>query len=77
MVSDFNEIHSPPAGEEVRMEKDTRDLKEIVKELKENGLRCNCDLDNWQPEKTGHSWVCRIHRKTISLKYHPHEIRAY
>jgi len=26
-------------------------------------MRCNCDLDNWQPETdTGHSWVCRIHK---------------
>ena len=29
-------------------------------------LRCNCDLDNWEPEpSTGHSWVCRIHKAAI------------
>jgi len=40
---------------------------EIAKELsKTNG--CNCDLDNWEPEKsTGHSCVCRIHRATVQL----------
>ena len=31
------------------------------------GMRCNCDLDNWEPTKaTGHSWVCRIHRAAIA-----------
>ena len=30
----------------------------------EKTMQCNCDLDNWQPEKsTGHSWVCRIHKE--------------
>jgi len=38
-------------------------IREIVKELKESGMRCYCDLDNWQPEgDTGHSWVCPIHK---------------
>lgn len=46
-----------------------RDLKEIANELKENGMQCNCDLDNWVPEKsTGHSWVCRIHKEAMSIK---------
>jgi len=37
-------------------------LKEIAKEF-EATLQCNCDLDNWEPERdTGHSWVCRIHK---------------
>ncbi len=37
-------------------------LRAKVKEL-EKTMRCNCDLDNWQPEAdTGHSWVCRIHK---------------
>lgn len=44
-------------------------LKEIVKDLKDSGMRCNCDLDNWQPEtSTGHSWVCRIHKRAIAIK---------
>ncbi len=35
-------------------------LREIVEEVKKNH-RCNCDLDNWKPQKdSGHSWVCRI-----------------
>lgn len=38
-----------------------------VKEL-EKTMRCNCDLDNWEPEKnTGHSHVCRIHRAALGL----------
>lgn len=37
-------------------------IGQIVDEL-EKTTRCNCDLDNWQPEvSTGHSWVCRIHK---------------
>lgn len=36
-------------------------LREIVKQVKKEGKRCNCDLDNWQPQiDSGHSWVCRI-----------------
>ncbi len=42
------------------------DKKEIAKKLKDEGMRCNCDLDNWLPEKiTGHSYVCRIHKKAM------------
>jgi len=42
------------------MSKET--LREIAKRL-EKTMRCNCDLDNWQPDtRTGHSWVCRIHK---------------
>ncbi len=41
-------------------------LIEIVKELEKNN-KCNCDLDNWQPERnTGHSHVCRIHTQAVS-----------
>jgi hypothetical protein len=40
-------------------------LKEIATELSKT-MRCNCDLDNWQPEEsTGHSWVCRIHKAAM------------
>lgn len=39
------------------------DFKEIARTLKDQGMKCNCDLDNWEPEaSTGHSWVCRIHK---------------
>jgi hypothetical protein len=42
----------------------------ILKEL-ESKMQCNCDLDNWQPEpSTGHSSVCRIHKKAMSLQEH-------
>lgn len=42
-----------------------RSLREKAKELAKK-MRCNCDLDNWQPDtRTGHSWVCRIHRAAI------------
>jgi len=45
-------------------EVEMKTLKEIVAEVKTE-MRCNCDLDNWQPERdTGHSWVCRIHKES-------------
>jgi hypothetical protein len=35
---------------------------EILMRLKKT-LRCNCNLDKWEPGRdTGHSWVCRIHK---------------
>lgn len=38
------------------------DQREKAKEIYNSGVPCNCDLDNWEPDKrTGHSWVCRIH----------------
>jgi hypothetical protein len=38
------------------------DPYEIAKRLKAT-MQCNCDLDNWEPERsTGHSHVCRIHK---------------
>ena len=40
--------------------------REIAKELSQT-MQCNCDLDNWEPERsTGHSWVCRIHKAALS-----------
>jgi hypothetical protein len=37
-------------------------LKDHVADLKSEGMRCNCDLDNGKPNPdTGHSWFCRIH----------------
>ena len=40
--------------------------KSIAIEIKNRPTQCNCDLDNWEPEKlTGHSWVCRIHKMTL------------
>ena len=37
-----------------------------IAEILEKEMQCNCDLDNWEPEKkTGHSWVCRIHKKAL------------
>jgi hypothetical protein len=37
-------------------------LREYVKYFKSK-MRCNCDLDNWEPESsTGHSFVCQIHK---------------
>lgn len=56
------------------MKADTRLLREIAIELEEI-MRCNCDLDNWQPEKsTGHSFVCRIHKRAWTMKYKPHDL---
>lgn len=32
-------------------------------------LPCNCDLDNWEPERsTGHSHVCRIHKTVMQIQ---------
>ena len=51
------------------MDEDKRDLREIVKQLYAEGMGCNCDLDNWEPERsTGHSWVCRIHKRAMAIK---------
>ncbi len=42
-------------------------LHDHVADLKAEGMACNCDLDNWQPEaSTGHSHVCRIHHAAWS-----------
>jgi hypothetical protein len=41
--------------------------RDYARELKEGGMRCNCDLDTWEPEpSTGHSHVCRIHNAAIA-----------
>lgn len=42
---------------------DKKTPRDYATELRAEGMRCNCDLDNWEPEaSTGHSWVCRIHK---------------
>ena len=45
-------------------------LRDIAKSI-EPDMQCNCDLDNWEPERapqySGHSWVCRIHKKALSI----------
>lgn len=39
------------------------DLRARAKALMAGGMRCNCDLDNWEPTReTGHSHVCDIHK---------------
>lgn len=44
-----------------------QNLREKASELAKT-MRCNCDLDKWEPDRrTGHSWVCRIHRAAIGL----------
>lgn len=54
------------------MNQDPRDLREIAQTLNAEGMRCNCDLDNWEPElTTGHSCVCRIHKTAVGMKFHP------
>jgi hypothetical protein len=50
------------------MEEANKTLLDIVKELAKT-MQCNCDLDNWEPERnTGHSWVCRIHKAAIEAQ---------
>ena len=52
-------------------------MREIARGLKANGMRCNCDLDNWEPEvSTGHSWVCRIHKAALKLKGRKHSVKG-
>lgn len=47
----------------------TKTAKEHADDLKAEGMRCNCDLDNWEPEPlTGHSHVCRIHKAAIERR---------
>ncbi|MEK0370971.1 MAG: hypothetical protein QQN55_07445 [Nitrosopumilus sp.] len=59
------------------MAKDTRDLLAIAKYVKETGMKCNCDLDNWEPvPNTGHSHVCRIHKKSIAMKFRPYDVKS-
>lgn len=44
-------------------------LKDIAEALAAD-MQCNCDLDNWEPERgTGHSWVCRIHKAAVAAHY--------
>lgn len=46
---------------------DERQLRAIVDSLKIEGMQCNCDLDKWEPGRsTGHSRVCRIHKRAIN-----------
>jgi len=46
---------------------ETIDEREIARRLSRS-MQCNCDLDNWVPENsTGHSHVCRIHKKTKAV----------
>ena len=41
-------------------------LHAIARRMKDEGMQCNCDLDNWEPEvDTGHSHVCRIHAASM------------
>ena len=48
--------------------------EEWAKQLRTDGMRCNCDLDNWEPEKvTGHSWVCRIHTAAMRKAIGEHQ----
>jgi hypothetical protein len=53
-------------------------LRDVVDRLRNDGkMRCNCDLDNWEPERsTGHSCVCRIHKTATGLKYRPHDFKV-
>lgn len=50
------------------MTEQTTTLRDIARQIKAT-MQCNCDLDNWEPEKeTGHSWVCRIHKAAIARR---------
>ena len=47
-------------------------LQEHVADLVAARMQCNCDLDNWEPERdTGHSRVCRIHKAAIERFHYP------
>lgn len=50
--------------------------REHATRLRSDGMHCNCDLDNWEPEpSTGHSWVCRIHKEAVRLASQPNVVR--
>jgi len=50
---------------------DPRELRQIANDLKAGGMRCNCDLDNWEPDRrTGHSCVFRIHKEAMDVKFY-------
>ena len=41
---------------------------EIARGLRGDGMKCACDLDKWEPERsTGHTLECPIHNKALSL----------
>lgn len=47
------------------MEAERKTPRQRAEELSRE-MRCNCDLDKWEPERrTGHSWVCRIHKAVV------------
>ena len=59
------------------MSEKEKTLREFAAELKSGGMQCNCDLDNWEPNQTtGHSNVCRIHKRAIQIRYQPHDAQA-
>ena len=50
----------------------SKTLKETAQTLRDEGMRCFCDLDNWQPERdTGHSFVCPINEKAHQIHGRP------
>lgn len=54
----------------------THTLKELASEFAKE-MRCNCDLDNWEPESsTGHSCVCRIHKAAHGAKRGAYKLPA-
>ena len=51
---------------------DLSKAKDYAIQFRKDGMQCNCDLDNWEPEAlTGHSWVCRIHKAAIKKCQNP------
>lgn len=45
---------------------EAKSLRDYANEIAP-AMQCNCDLDNWEPERsTGHSHVCRIHKAAVS-----------
>jgi len=59
------------------MSGEEKTLREIASEIKAGGMQCNCDLDNWEPEaSTGHSHVCRIHKRANQIKSQPHDVKC-
>lgn len=57
----------PATAEKSSAATEPKTARDYARELRADGMRCNCDLDAWEPEKsTGHSWVCRIHKAAIA-----------
>jgi hypothetical protein len=52
-------------------------IRKLAEEIQKSGVRCTCDLDNWQPDVIiGHTWVCNIYKivnERTRMMFNPEE----